>query len=93
MLMEIRTPTIETSEAKCSIGRWFKRVGDPVTIGEPLVEIETNDQTIEVQAPVTGVLSQIFLKDGQFITTSKVLGTITDYDDSSATVKSESPSR
>jgi hypothetical protein len=32
---EIKVPTI-AGAAKLSIGRWFKRVGDPVTIGEPL---------------------------------------------------------
>lgn len=87
MLTEVRPPTIELSEAKPSIGRWFKRVGDPVTIGEPLVEIEVGNQTIEVNAPATGVLSQIFLKDGEFTTAHVALGVIADYGDEPGTAK------
>jgi hypothetical protein len=44
-----------------------------------LVEIEIGVQTIEVQAPVTGELSQIFLKDGEFLRPHTALGVITDF--------------
>ena len=40
MATEIRVPKIGASVTKASIGRWFKRVGDPVRLNEPLVEIE-----------------------------------------------------
>ena len=76
MLTEVRPPIIEQSEAKPSIGRWFKR--DPVTVGEPLVEIEIGIQTIEVKAPATGELSQIFLKDREFLRPHTALGVIAD---------------
>lgn len=48
MATEIRVPKIGASVTKASIGRWFKRVGDPVSLNEPLVEIETDGTTIEV---------------------------------------------
>jgi pyruvate/2-oxoglutarate dehydrogenase complex dihydrolipoamide acyltransferase (E2) component len=67
---------IANTEAKSSIGRWFKRTGDPVTLDEPLVEINTDQQTHEVQAPVTGVLATILLKDGALVGAGAVLGTI-----------------
>jgi 2-oxoglutarate dehydrogenase E2 component (dihydrolipoamide succinyltransferase) len=80
MLTEVRAPKIEPSDTKPSIGRWFKRVGEPVTVEEPLVEIETRDQTIEVKAPVSGVLSQVYLKEGEYLTPNMALGVITTYD-------------
>jgi hypothetical protein len=43
----IKVPTI-TGAAKLSVGRWFKRVGDPVSIDEPLVEIDTDNLTHEI---------------------------------------------
>jgi pyruvate/2-oxoglutarate dehydrogenase complex dihydrolipoamide acyltransferase (E2) component len=58
----IKVPTI-TGTAKLSVGRWFKRVGDAVSIDEPLVEIDTYNLTHEIRAPVTGVLAKIFVKD------------------------------
>ena len=48
MATEIRAPEIGATVTKASIGRWFKRVGDPVSLDEPLVEIETDGGTIEV---------------------------------------------
>ena len=62
MLTEIRSARDWKIRIKPYIGRWFKRVGEAVTAGDPLVEIETQDETIEVQAPTTGVLSEIFLR-------------------------------
>jgi hypothetical protein len=41
------------ARAKLSVGRWFKRVGDPVTVQEPLVEIDTDNVTHDVLTPVT----------------------------------------
>ena len=76
MMMEIRAPSNANAAALLSVGRWFKRTGDPVTLDEPLVEINTDKGTHEVQAPVTGVLSTILLKDGAFVEAGAVLGTI-----------------
>ena len=79
MATEIRVPEIRASATKASIGRWFKRVGDPVSIDEPLVEIETDGTAVEVAAPATGVLSEILLRDGQSVKAGTLLGTITQY--------------
>jgi 2-oxoglutarate dehydrogenase E2 component (dihydrolipoamide succinyltransferase) len=76
MMTEVRAPVMANAGGKSSIGRWFKRTGDPVTLDEPLVEINTDMQTHEIQAPVTGVLSTILLKDGAFVEAGAVLGTI-----------------
>jgi len=67
------------SATNSSIGRWFKRVGEPVTIAEPLVEVESDYTTVEVLAPATGVLSKIFLKDGHSVVGSTILGSITEF--------------
>jgi biotin carboxyl carrier protein len=79
MVTEICLPKIKTSVTRASVGRWFKRVGDPVNIGEPLVEIETDNMTIEVAASATGVLSEILVRDGESVKTGTVLGKITEY--------------
>jgi hypothetical protein len=44
--IEIRVPKIADA-SNLSVGRWFKRVGDPVSIGEPVVEIDTYNLTHE----------------------------------------------
>jgi 2-oxoglutarate dehydrogenase E2 component (dihydrolipoamide succinyltransferase) len=80
MLTEIRALQIGKTEMRPSIGRWFKRVGDPVTAGDPLVETDTRDGTIEVQSPSTGILSEVCLRDGQYLQAGALLGMITEYD-------------
>jgi len=85
MATEIRVPKIGASATKPSIGRWFKRVGDPVSLDEPLVEIETDGATVEVTAPATGVLSDILLGDGEGVKPDTLLGMITEYGNGSET--------
>jgi 2-oxoglutarate dehydrogenase E2 component (dihydrolipoamide succinyltransferase) len=78
MKTKILVPT-GTSTANSSVGRWFKRVGDPVSIAEPLVEIESDNITTEVLAPVAGVLSEVLLRDGQSVVGGGTLGSITEF--------------
>ena len=79
MLTEIRVPTIADAGPKLSIGRWFKSAGDPVTVGEPLVEIDTDNVTHEIRSPVTGVLSKILIKDGGSVEAGTALGMISQF--------------
>lgn len=74
MLTEIRVPNIAGAGSKLSLGRWFKKVGDPVTAGEPLVEIDTDNVTDE-----TGVLSKILVNDGGSVEAGAALGTISQF--------------
>jgi pyruvate/2-oxoglutarate dehydrogenase complex dihydrolipoamide acyltransferase (E2) component len=75
MQTEIKVPKI-AGASKLSVGRWFKRVGDPVSVGEPVVEIETYNLTHEIQAPVTGILSKVLVKDGGSVEPGTIMGTI-----------------
>jgi pyruvate/2-oxoglutarate dehydrogenase complex dihydrolipoamide acyltransferase (E2) component len=72
---EIKVPKI-AGVLRLSVGRWFKSVGDPVSIGDPLVEIDTYNMTHEIRAPATGILSNILVKDGGTVDPGIVLGII-----------------
>ncbi len=45
------------------VRRWLKAEGDLVAKGEPLVEVETEKLTLEVEAPATGILLRIIAAD------------------------------
>ena len=45
------------------VRRWLRAEGDPVAKGDPLVEVETEKLTLEVEAPATGVLLRILAPD------------------------------
>jgi pyruvate/2-oxoglutarate dehydrogenase complex dihydrolipoamide acyltransferase (E2) component len=45
--------------------RWLKSVGDKVTKGDVLLEIETAKAIQEIEAPVSGTLASILLPEGE----------------------------
>jgi 2-oxoglutarate dehydrogenase E2 component (dihydrolipoamide succinyltransferase) len=75
-MAEIRVPTLGESVTEATIGKWFKKPGDPVAVDEPLVELETDKVTIEVPAPAAGVLGDIAAKDGETVAVGALLGQI-----------------
>ena len=54
MAIEIKVPALGKSVTEATVGQWFKKPGDAVTVDEPLVELETDKVTVEVPAPVGG---------------------------------------
>ena len=77
-MTDIRVPTLGESVTEATIGKWFKKPGDPVAVDEPLVELETDKVTIEVPAPAAGVLGAIAAKDGETVAVGALLGQITE---------------
>jgi 2-oxoglutarate dehydrogenase E2 component (dihydrolipoamide succinyltransferase) len=77
-MTDIRVPTLGESVTEATIGKWFKKPGDPVAVDEPLVELETDKVTIEVPAPAAGILGEIAAKDGDTVAVGALLGQITE---------------
>jgi 2-oxoglutarate dehydrogenase E2 component (dihydrolipoamide succinyltransferase) len=76
IMADIRVPALGESVTEATIGKWFKKPGDAVTVDEPLVELETDKVTIEVPAPAAGVLGAISAKDGDTVAVGALLGEI-----------------
>src|ERR1700719_2220793 len=76
MAIEIRVPTLGESITEATVGKWFKKAGDPVKADEPLVELETDKVTLEVNAPSAGVLGPIAAQTGETVAVGAVLGSI-----------------
>jgi 2-oxoglutarate dehydrogenase E2 component (dihydrolipoamide succinyltransferase) len=77
MLTEIRVPTLGESISEATVGKWFKQRGDTVKADEPLVELETDKVTLEVNAPAAGVLTEIAVETGQTVAIGALLGGLT----------------
>jgi 2-oxoglutarate dehydrogenase E2 component (dihydrolipoamide succinyltransferase) len=78
MATEIRVPALGESVTEATIGRWFKKAGEPVRADEPIVELETDKVTLEVNAPASGTLTEIIAKDGETVAAGALLGQIGD---------------
>jgi 2-oxoglutarate dehydrogenase E2 component (dihydrolipoamide succinyltransferase) len=75
-MTEIRVPTLGESVSEATIGKWFKKPGEAVKKDEPLLELETDKVTLEVNAPEAGVLAEIAAKDGETVGVGALLGQI-----------------
>jgi 2-oxoglutarate dehydrogenase E2 component (dihydrolipoamide succinyltransferase) len=76
-MTEIRVPTLGESVSEATIGKWFKKPGEAVKKDEPLLELETDKVTLEVNAPEAGVLAEIVAADGSTVGVGALLGQIT----------------
>jgi 2-oxoglutarate dehydrogenase E2 component (dihydrolipoamide succinyltransferase) len=74
MATDIRVPTLGESISEATVGKWFKKAGESVQADEPLVELETDKVTLEVNAPNSGVLSEIAAETGQTVAIGALLG-------------------
>jgi 2-oxoglutarate dehydrogenase E2 component (dihydrolipoamide succinyltransferase) len=76
MATEITVPTLGESVTEATVGKWFKKLGDAVRADEALAELETDKVTLEVNAPVSGVISEIVVKEGETVAAGAILGSI-----------------
>ena len=88
-MAEIRVPTLGELVTEATIGKWFKKPGDAIAVDEPLVELETDKVTIEVPAPVAGVLGDIAAKDGDTVAVGALLGQIKEGSGAAPAAKAE----
>jgi len=76
MAMKIVVPELGESVIEATVGRWLKREGDRVDVGEAMVELETEKVNLEVGAERAGVLARIERKEGENVKIGDVLGVI-----------------
>jgi 2-oxoglutarate dehydrogenase E2 component (dihydrolipoamide succinyltransferase) len=73
---EIVVPALGESVTTATVARWIKQQGETVAADEPLVELETDKVTVEVNAPSAGVLSTIGVPEGTEVEVGAVLGVV-----------------
>ena len=76
MAIDIVVPTLGESVTEATIGKWYKKPGDTVKADEPVAELETDKVTLEVNAPASGVIAHIAVKEGETVAPGAVLGAI-----------------
>ena len=75
-MTNIVVPPLGESVSEATVARWLKKEGEAVKADEPLVELETDKVTLEVNAPKGGVISRIMAGEGSSVTPGSVLGEI-----------------
>ena len=75
-MAEIKVPTLGESVSEATVAQWLKKEGDSVEQDEPIVELETDKVTLEVNAPEAGVISKIVAGEGENVSVDALLGEI-----------------
>ena len=81
-MTEIRVPTLGESVTEATVATWFKKPGELVSIDEMICELETDKVTVEVPAPISGVLSEIIADEGETVSVDALLAVLTAKSDS-----------
>lgn len=77
-MTNIVVPALGESVTEATIANWLKKEGDTVNRDDPLLELETDKVTLEINAPVSGVLSVIKAKDGATVQVGEIVGEISE---------------
>jgi pyruvate dehydrogenase E2 component (dihydrolipoamide acetyltransferase) len=76
MPTNIIMPALELAQESGKVLRWLKSPGDAVQKGEPIVEIETDKVTVEIEAPASGVLRDVTARQGDVVPVGRTIATI-----------------
>jgi pyruvate dehydrogenase E2 component (dihydrolipoamide acetyltransferase) len=74
----IAMPNVGYDMERATVSGWLKTIGDPVTRGEPIAEIETEKATIEVEALASGTLVEIVHEAGADVPVGETIGFLED---------------
>ena len=81
MITRVVLPPLSETMIDGLIVRWYKREGDAVDEGEPLVDVDTDKATVEVSAPAAGILRRILVPAGDTVPIGALLAVIAGPDD------------
>ena len=76
MATEMILPVLGMAQDTGKIVQWLKAEGQPVKKGEPVVEVETDKATVELEAPADGVLANVTAAEGEEVPVGQVIATI-----------------
>ena len=83
MPIEIEMPKLSDTMTEGTLVRWIKKVGDTVAVGDVLAEVETDKATMEMEAFDDGVLTEIYVKDGEKVLIGQKLALLSEQDEKS----------
>jgi pyruvate dehydrogenase E2 component (dihydrolipoamide acetyltransferase) len=67
MATDVIMPALGVAQERGTLLNWLKAEGQPVTKGEPLMEVETDKATVEIEAPASGILTNVTASAGDEI--------------------------
>jgi 2-oxoisovalerate dehydrogenase E2 component (dihydrolipoyl transacylase) len=85
MATTITMPQLGETVTEGTVAQWLKNVGDNVEKYEAFVEVSTDKVNAEVPSPVSGVIREVLVKEGQTVATGTPIAVIDEVASSSST--------
>ena len=89
MATDVQVPTLGESITEGTLAQWLKQPGDAVAEDEPIASLETDKVSVEVPSPVTGVLTEQLVKEGDTVAVGAAIARI----DEGATAAASAPAQ
>ena len=87
MATDVIMPQMGFDMEEGTVVRWLKAEGDDVSRGEPIVEVETDKATVEVEAFASGLLRKIAVAEGGKVPVGQIIGIIASADEDLPTIE------
>ena len=76
MATNVIMPALGVAQQTGTLLKWLKTDGQTVTKGEPLMEIETDKATVEIEAAASGILTDVSAKPGDEVPVGQTIAMI-----------------
>lgn len=76
MDIELKMPDLATTDSPMRVVRWLKQVGAQVKRGEPILEVETDKSTMELEAIAAGTLKALHVRPDDAVTVGQPIATL-----------------
>jgi len=74
-------PKLSLTMKEGTVGKWYKKEGEKVEKGEPIVEVISEKATYDLEAPASGILRKILVEEGVDAKVNDVLAVIVAQDE------------
>src|SRR5512144_1453575 len=90
MATDVKVPALGESITEGTLAQWLKKPGEAVAADEPIASLETDKVSVEVPAPVAGVLTEQLVQEGDTVAVGAAIARIDEKATAGATASSAS---
>ena len=76
-MTKVLMPKLSLTMSEGAVIKWFKKEGEKIEKGEPVVEVLSDKVTYEVEAPASGIIRKIMAEEGDEVPVAETLAIIT----------------
>jgi len=76
MKLKMKMPDLSANEAEVRVIQWLIEPGQPVQRGQPLLEVETDKASVEVESIASGVLRETCAEPDEAVEIGRVIAVI-----------------